>query len=247
MCIVKIHHWYARYGNNIMQIAHCCDYAFEKQNAYKIIFPSHPYFTKTEILNPTEENVCKCNTIIKNEVFFFTSEDSKDFVETWAHRKRILRTYCLSIFPETMLKELNTLLYDCCVHIRSGDTKYMNNGGYVRQPLIYYKKIIEYMLNQNKTVYILFEDDEIDVYKPLRDRFVNHERVTLSTRTTVEEDLNVLMRCKHIITSVGTFGLIPYMLSPNITDVYVSMRRSDKFNMDDDPDVKLHVVDYYAL
>jgi hypothetical protein len=157
-----------------------------------------------------------------------------------------LQKYCLSIFPKKITKDLNTLLYDCCVHIRSGDTKYMNNGGYVRQPLVYYRKIIENMLNKNKTVYIMFEDDDIDVYKPLCDRFSNHEHVTLSTRKTIEEDLNVLMRCKHIITSVGTFGLISYMLSPNITDVYVSIRRNDKFDMDDDPDVNLHIVDYYT-
>lgn len=246
MCIVKIHHWYARYGNNIMQIAHCCDYAFETHNVHKIVFPTHAHFTTTEIQNPNE-NVCKCNTIIKNDAFFFTSKDGKDFVESWAHRKRILRRYCMSIFPEGMLKDLDNLLYDCCVHIRSGDTKYMNNGGYVRQPLIYYKKIIEHMLNRNKTVYVLFEDDEIDVYKPLHDYFANNEHVTFSTRKTIEEDLNVLMRCKHIITSVGTFGLIPYMLSPNISDVYVSIRRGDKFDMDDDPDVNLHVVDYYSM
>lgn len=247
MCIVKIHHWYARYGNNIMQIAHCCDYAFEQNNAHKIMFPSHPYFTKTEILNPREENVCTCNTIIKNDVFFFTSKDGKDFVETWAHRKNISRKYCMSIFPERILKDLDNLLHDCCVHIRSGDTKYMNSGGYVRQPLIYYKKIIEHMVNENRTVYVLFEDDEIDVYKPLNDYFANNKHVTLSARKTIEEDLNVLMRCKHIITSVGTFGLIPYLLSPNISDVYVSIRRGDKFDMDDDPDVNLHIVDYYSM
>lgn len=244
MCIVKIDHWYARYGNNIMQIAHCCDYAFEKKKAHMIVFPDHPYFTTKHIVNP-DESVCKCDNVIKNAEFFHTSECGTSFSETWAHRKNILRKYCMSIFPNEMLKDMNKLLYDCCVHIRSGDTKYMISGGYVRQPLLYFKKIINLMLENDKTIYILFEDNEIDVYKAICEQYKNNKLVTISTSKTIEEDLNILIRCKHLITSVGTFGLISYMLSPNVTDVYVSLRRNDKFDFDDDPMVNLHVVDYY--
>lgn len=45
MCIVKIDHWCTRYGNNIIQIAHRCNYAFEKQNAYKIQLHIVDYYT----------------------------------------------------------------------------------------------------------------------------------------------------------------------------------------------------------
>lgn len=246
MCIVKISHWYARYGNNIMQIAHCCDFAFERNKAHLIVFPEHSHFTENEIRN-TNENACRCSHLLKNGEFFFTSDCGKEFVETWAHRKSMLRKYCMSIFPDKMLKNMTELLYDCCLHIRSGDTKYMSTGGYVRQPLIYYKRMISHMLNQKRTIYILFEDNEIDVYAAIHDQYKDDPRVTISTKNTLEEDLNILMRSKHIITSVGTFGLIPYLLSPNVTDVYVSMRRNDKFNLDDDPLVTLHVIDYYTL
>jgi hypothetical protein len=104
MCIVKIDHWYARYGNNIMQVAHCCDYSFEKRNAYKIIFPSHLHFTKTEILNPNE-NVCICNTVIKNDEFFSLLRMVKSLQKHGHTEKR----YCKNIVCQSFRRKLQKI------------------------------------------------------------------------------------------------------------------------------------------
>ena len=224
MCKAIITKWFGRFGNNIMQISHCCTCAFEDNNAYKIIFPKHDYLKVTEIIN-NDMTACTCDKIIKKGEFFY-KDRSNILLSTWKERSHIVEKYILQIVKPEFTINSDSVLYDCCVHIRSGDIANVNiNRKYVNLPLEYYVSNIDLMLLKNQRVHIVFEDNIISVYTLLVNKYSNNKLVSYSCNGTIYEDFNTIMRCKYLITSVGTFSLAAVCMSNTIEEVYLPSRR----------------------
>ena len=217
MCKVVIEKWYGRFGNNMMQIANCCMFAFETNSARIIEFPYHKTLTSKCIIND-KKNACKCDKILSKEIFFKSGN-------TWYDKRNIIQKYALGILPNKITHDSSQLMYDCCVHVRSGDTKNVTNGNYAKLPVEYYICNIDKQLFNNLKVHIIFEDKNIDVFKKITEKYQTDSRVSFTCGTTLEEDMNTLSRCKHLIVSVGTFNMISVCLSKTIEHVYLSNQR----------------------
>ena len=245
MCIVKIKSWYGRNANNFMQIAHACEYAFEQHRACKILIPPHKLLNSTTIFNPHEDEQCNCDKTIHygSDVFFFEANNIKNVLGNWALRKKMLNKYALNLINSNIIQHRDEKISDCVVHIRSGDVHNTTKGGYKKQPLSYYTTCIDMMLKDNKNILVVHEDKKIDVFQKLFDKYSENNLVKFKSSNVID-DLNSMMRCEHIITSVGTFGMMAYCLSTTIKHVYVSQERVDKFDLNDDDDVTLHIVEF---
>lgn len=222
MCRVVIRRWGGRFGNNIMQIAHACEFAFRKNSCHSISFPNHPNLTSTTIQNNSNTTTCQCeNTLYspsnENEFFYLNSN--------WVKRREMIQTYILPIIDKRITNNNETKLFDCCVHIRSGDVKSATSGNYAKLALGYYTTIIDSMLTRSNKVHIIFEDSFIDVFKPLTDRYASTKNVSYTSRTSLEEALNTLMRCNVLVTSVGTFSMTAMCMSKTIRTLYAPIAR----------------------
>jgi hypothetical protein len=140
-----------------------------------------------------------------------------------------VKKYLLPVISEKIIEGADTQLYDCCLHIRSGDVKNVTTGHYAKVSLDYYVSNIEEVLSKDQTVHICFEDSNINVYKPLLEQYGQHPSVSMSHNNVLEKDINTLMRCNRLITSVGSFSMAAVCLSKTIETVcIVSRRRKNK-------------------
>jgi hypothetical protein len=233
MCKVCITNWSGRYGNNIMQIAHACKYAFEDNNACILTFPSHINLKSNEIKS-TSQYPCECNKIIE-KVFFYGSGMN------WIGRRKMIQKYVLNILPDDLLKYTDTIQYDCCVHLRSGDTVGVKKLQYMQLKTEYYFNAIDNVLKDNLTVNIVYEDKKLDTFFLLEERYKINPLVTFSSSTNMK-DINTLIRCEHLILSVGTYGMMAYCMSKHIKHIYISKDRLDKLDIHNDPNITLHVL-----
>lgn len=227
MCRAIINEWGGRFGNNLQELANCCKYAFEDHDLYSISFPAHIYIKNTTLINPSTKDLCKCDRVVKTHGFFYEDDEFRKL--TWNEKRRIVKKYLLPVISEKIMEGADTQLYDCCLHIRSGDVKSVTTGHYAKLPLDYYVSNIEEVLSKGQTVFICFEDLNIDVFKPLFELYGHHPFVFISYDNVLEKDMNTLMRCNRLITSVGSFSMAAVCLSKTIETVcIVSQRRKNR-------------------
>jgi hypothetical protein len=202
-----------------MQLAHACKYAFEDNNASVLTFPPQVNLKSNEIKN-SNQDACECDKIIKQEVFFSGSDIN------WIGRRKMVQKYVLDILPDDILKDTNTIQYDCCVHLRSGDSINCSHPPYKQLKTEYYFKAIDHVLKDKLTVNIVYEDTKLKTFSLLKERYKTNPLVTFSSLTNMK-DINTLIRCEHLILSVGTFGMMPYCMSKHIKHIYRSIDRKD--------------------
>ena len=169
----------------------------------KTIFPEFPNHKKEKVIQST---------------FFYYPSD-------WLQRRLMIQKYIVPIISPKITRNSQTTSVDCCVHIRSGDVCNVTDGNYKNLSFEYYSTVINDILKHNSDkikIHIIFEDSNIDVFKPLLKHYPN---ATYTYKTSLEEALNTMMRSNILVTSVGTFNMVAMCMSKTIHTLYVSVNR----------------------
>lgn len=236
MCVMNIvGGWYGRTCNNIITISN----AIHVGKQYKRIqWPSHKYLKSNFLLN---KDGCPCEKVIhvRNSDMYWCYRTFKTNV-TMNNRRDICKQYKNDFIKADILANLEVVSYPCVVHIRSGDVANTDHRMYQPQPLEYYTKLID-LQKELKNVCIVYEDDKIPVVNLLREKYRDTDIVWQSS--TLEKDLNTLIRAETLITSPGTFSAwVPYMLSETMKTMYIYSERYDDPPMIFDSESDIQVV-----
>ena len=229
--------WYGRYGNNLTQLVNLCFYAFVVNQTSSVCIPKHDWLTATVIKNIGIENCISKERISHWDQNYFYGFESL----TWYGKKTMLHRYIWDILIPEITKGYPPI--DCAVHLRSGDVADESWLGalskfYKRKSLKYYTTIINMLLEQNKIIYIVYEDNVLDVFNPLCELYKNNNSVVFQTSTPLI-DFITLTTAEHFVFSRGTFGLMAYCLSKTMKYFYFSKNEQTDIllNLGQDPNV----------
>jgi hypothetical protein len=241
MCKVAIKDWYGRLGNNLLQLAHASYFAFEQNNASTVTFPNHKHLERCFIINKDlNSKSCQCSRLLEyHDNMFFFNFDELD----WYKRKCLVQKYVNDILNFSIKENINIVKTDCVVHIRSGDVRNDFTSKFYRgKPFKFYFNAIEHFLAMNKNVLIVYEDQYIDVFSQLKNTYKKNSKIEFQS-SSIENDLNSLIRCEHFLFSRGTFELMAYCLSKTMKHFYVSeLEKMNVHNWGSDPEVKIHTI-----
>jgi len=216
MTLLHIREWYGRLGNNILQMKHVLTIAlFYKCN---IFIPKHDFFNKEMIILFDGLELTTDSIYVDNDSCdFFYKEKLCKFNDAFIAGNE---SFVLDILKQLFTLNVDILesLHeeDLVIHIRSGDI-FSNDPlpYYVMPPLSYYINIIE--SNNYKSIHLLTEDrlnpcvDKLlELYPNIKFRLAN-----------LIDDVSVILTCKHIVMSFGTFVPALLLLSNYIQKVYV--------------------------
>jgi hypothetical protein len=215
--VYKLEQWYGRLGNNIIQLYNLLSVAL--YNNTDVIIPPHKFLNKTLIkinneigsneFEPNEKFFFKKNLIKNNGILPEVFDINKDKVEC------ILRDlFIIKSDTETCLGD-----NDVVIHIRSGDIfkdGQKNTCHYTPAPLSYYTEILNN--NNFEKIYIAAEDKK----NPCIDKLLQLYPNIIFKQQKLEDDINLILRTKNIICSIGTFIPSLLMLSKNIKNVYMN-------------------------
>ena len=202
MCIYQITKHYGRTGNNLLHILSVLHY-IKKDDVGECTIAPHKLFS----IRSTNTKGCHCN-------------NKKTFNE------QILLSLPLYILKELYQSHLqiniclsSTPIYDIGIHIRSGDI-FQGHGHklYFQPPLYFYEKII--LENSEKSKVIVFENSNNPVISFLKNKYEKYPCVTFQSGT-IEKDITILSQCRTLVWSVGTFCLIPYVISTCIEKMII--------------------------
>lgn len=218
--------WYGRTCNNIITVSNAIHVNNElSKKCKRIQWPPHKHFMSNCVLI---KDGCPCDNVINvnNSDMYWCYRTFKPKTKlTMNNRRSICTEYKHNFIKADILENLEKVSYPCVVHIRSGDTVNTSHTMYQPQPLEYYTKLID-LQKDLKNVCIVYEDDKMPVVNLLRKRYSDTDIVWQSS--TVEKDLNTLIRAETLITSPGTFSAwVPYMLSETIKTMYIYNKRVD--------------------
>lgn len=209
--ILKINNWVGRLGNNITQIKNAIQIALFYN--YKNIIIPHNIFFNTTIIDINNIQSTNTNIITDENDFFYESRikniDIKLFNLNIDKTINILK----SIFKIKGKLKLND--NDVCIHIRSGDI-FSNNPHplYIMPPLSYYTKILN--SNNFNKIYLICEDTSNPLVYALIKLYPNLIFQVRSLYT----DIELILSCKNIIESYGSFTKCLLLLSDNITNIF---------------------------
>jgi hypothetical protein len=218
MPTLKIVAWYARLGNNLIQLYNIIDIALYFN--YNIIIPKHKYFNSTNILINNNNNDEICITDIQSKNFFYKNK-IEQFGNSWKNTNDTNKTKkILNIIRNLFIYKYNTLEplenNSLTIHIRSGDI-FSNNPhpGYICPPLSYYINII----NSKKydKIYLIAEDTKNPCINLLRKIYPN----IIFKISILDNDIKLILRSKNIITSFGTFIPLLLLLTDYTKTIYI--------------------------
>lgn len=220
----KIKEWYGRSGNNLVQILHMLVDSKNK-NCCIIDNFQHPLFY---VFN----NIINKDGLKENKVYEWHWEEKFTQKMNLSDLKKLYNNHIKFKYKN------EGPVYDIGIHIRAGDTFHLHRKHhhplYVQPPLSFYENIISE--NKNKKISIVYEDNESPVINKLLEKYKNAPNIVFQSSNIVE-DLLTLSRCKTFVMSMGTFPLIPYMISTTIEDIIVPtyMKRKEVwFGLHDD-------------
>ena len=113
------------------------------------------------------------------------------------------------------------------IHIRGGDV-FKGNGAhksYVQPPLAYYKKIID--SRDWYAILVAYENDKNPCVDALQEHYSERQNILFQSEDLII-DINTLTTAKNLCVGAGTFGLMLYLMSPNITDLYIPQYALDE-------------------
>jgi len=221
MCYTDIYRWNNGKGNHILQIINTIYYTYYFKEFNKFKFPGHEYFSLIEGSFPKNNNSCSCDNRIDItrkinpccDNFLLSLEEMKDIYDKHITFKRELSI---------------TKIYDIGIHIRSGDIFGRNiHWEYVQPPLDYYIQFIEQ--NKGKSIVFVYENTQnpvIDkIIKYVNEKKANNDNDNYNIdfkSSCVLDDILTLTSCKNLVFSMGTFCLLPYLISSNIKRVFIT-------------------------
>jgi len=202
VCSIK---WTGRFGNNILQIIRCIHYCFIYGHE-RILIPIHIYLNTREILIKEIKN--KHTEIIEDTFFNFTKDLEPKLMRLY-YEKYIKNIINLNLDNIEINKN------DLFIHIRSGDVFKINpHSYYVQPPLIFYKNIIQ---NYQKTN-IIYEDEKNPCVNELKK--LNNVNML---NTDIEQTLREFLKATYLAIGFGTFGLLLYIMNPNLKKIYMPL------------------------
>lgn len=219
----KIKQWFGRSGNNLVQILHMIVDSKNK-NCCIIDNFNHPLFY-------VYNNIIDKDGLKENKVY------------EWLWDEKFTQKINLSVLKKIYNNHIKFKyqnegkVYDVGIHIRAGDIFEIENRShpiYLQPPLSFYEKIINE--NKNKKISIVYQDNKNPVINKLLEKYKNISNIVFQSSNIVE-DILTLSRCKTLVMSMGTFTLIPYMISTTIEDIIVPtyMKRKEIwFGLQDD-------------
>jgi len=230
--VYKLEKWYCRLGNNIIQLYNLLSISI--YNNSDVILPPHIFLNKTliKINNEIGSNEIGSNEIGSNEI----GSNEFDSNEKFFLKKYLIKN--IGILPEVfdinkdkvecILRDLfiiksdtETCLgdNDVVIHIRSGDLftdGTRSPSDYIPPPLSYYTEILNN--NNFEKIYIVAED----IKNPCIDKLLKLYPNIIFKQQKLEHDIDLILRTKNIICSIGTFIPSLLMLSKNIKNVYMN-------------------------
>jgi hypothetical protein len=130
--------------------------------------------------------------------------------------KKIFNVYIKPIFKiyiNSNPTNININLNEIYIHIRGGDIFGSNpHSLYVQPPLSYYNKIIEKYDNV-----ILVSEDRLN---PCVNELIKNPKVKFENNN-LETDLQILGKAENLIIGFGTFGILLYLMNPNLKNIYI--------------------------
>ena len=211
--------WYGRTCNNIITVSNAIHVNNKlSKKCKRIQWPPHRYLKQQFLLI---KDGCPCDNVItvRNSDMYWCNN------LTMNDRRGVCKEYKHDFIKADILDNLKDVSYPCVVHIRSGDVAYTDHKMYQPQPLEYYTNLIN-LQKTLKNVCIVYEDDKIPVVNMLKEMYRDTDIVWQSS--TLEKDLNTLIRAETLITSPGTFSAwVPYMLSETLKTMHVYKQRYD--------------------
>lgn len=202
----KITRYIGRNGNNLLQILSTI-YLIKKNNIlhHVLEIDSHPLFElKSSIIKKQDTNNSKYSqTILFNAEFLLKLSIDE--------LKNLFKEYV--IYKNKIEKKI----FDIGIHIRSGDIfENTPHELYFQPPLFFYKKIIDE--NIDKSIVIVFENKSNPIINILIDLYKNNKNIVFQS-SSVYDDILTLSNSKILVFSVGTFPLIPYVISDSIEKI----------------------------
>lgn len=200
--VFEIKGWFCRLGNNIAQLRNVISAGIYYNK--NVIIPPHPYFNQRfiQIVDPLPEQDQTMTSFVDIEGthFFYYDRITKLSADAFLQNREKVQEIMQDIF--TIKYDLYETLgdKDVVIHIRSGDIFDANpHGGYIMPPLSFYVEIIE--TNQFENIFIVAEDTKNPCVNELI-RLYPHIQFTINR---LEEDVELILRARHIICSYGTF------------------------------------------
>lgn len=192
------------YANNILQIIRAIHYCFVYKHN-RILMLEHRYLNTKEILiNEIKDDK---NEIISDTFFYFQEKLEPKLMKEYYQKyiKNIIKFNLENI-------EMNN--NDLFIHIRSGDlfSNVHPHRAYVQPPMFYYKKIIE----RYDKINIIYEDDKNPCVNELG-KLDNVNMMSVDLENTFRE----FMKAKYLAIGFGTFGLLLYIMNPNLEKLYM--------------------------
>lgn len=202
-----INSWTGRLGNNILQIIRAIHYGLVNNHNY-ITMPFHKFITKKEIVL---NDILDKNNTVKNTFFYlkhFNMEDPEPYI-----MRNYFQKYISPIFKVqpliTDMGDTDTLY----IHFRGGDifSKHPHKA-YVQPPFSYYTTIMK----DYKNIKLICEDKS----NPCINELLKQENVEFISNS-LEDDLKILGSAQNIVIGFGTFGFLSYLMTPNLTNLYL--------------------------
>lgn len=251
MCIVKIHYWYGRFGNNICQLSNAIFLGFVLHPVHTIEFPPHSMLTSCAIVN-TNHNLCKCGNIINSMKPFeapcfvprmnkFNIVDVHKYLglnSSMIDDKFDFSDVCYDMYKKLGITHIRPILdkrfniqsvstHDICIHIRSGDIMFNKNDKYRMPDIVYYQEIIDKY--KDKTIKFICEDYNHNVTRQLYYLYNQYPNIEFNTNeSTIFEDFSDLMNCDIISMSCGTFSIAAFLLSSQCNKVILPSYHFDR-------------------
>jgi len=216
MCYTNIYTWHNGKGNHILQIINTIYYTYYHNfNISFFKFPGHEYFSLNDSSFPEKLEGCYCDK--KIDITRKINPCCDNFLLSLEDMKNLFQKHV------TFKKELpKKEKYDIGIHIRSGDIFGRNvHWEYVQPPLDYYIQFIEH--NKEKSIIFVYENNK----NPVIDKIIEYvkekkfENIHFQS-SSVLEDIITLSLCKYLVFSMGTFCLLPYLISPFIKKVFIT-------------------------
>ena len=193
--------YFGRTGNNLLQILSFF-HTIEADNVTNYSIPYHKFFS------------------LKNTMELPKSNDSRVLFD-----KEMLLSLSLYRLKELYHKYLTTTIkpvpqsYDIGIHIRSGDIfQGVGHRLYLQPPMYFYDKILNE--NPDKSKIIVFENANNPVIPALIEKYKNVQNIFFQSKS-LDVDIMTLSQCNILVCSVGTFCLVPFIISSSIEKIVI--------------------------
>ena len=221
---VRIHKWFGRLGNNIMQLANSI-YVAQVTNS-SLHVPVHAMLNRTS-WEFTTHNATKidrmCGSIVMHggeAGFFYRAQCSWQHNMTSENVSSILKTQVRPYLRLSSVRASSDVDNDTVIlYIRSGDIFGTNpHPGYAQPPFAFYQRVIE--MNAGRHIRIVTDLERPDLVNPVIPEILKHFPNTTMYNQTITQDFSDMLTCNRIAGAMSTLFSVIHTLSSEKQCVY---------------------------